>query len=37
MLKKYTGNCLYQNVDEMQKSIHTMLKRKEIPVVKMSA
>ena len=37
MFKKYTGNCLYQSVDEMQKSIREMLRKKEIPVVKMSA
>lgn len=37
MLKKYTGNRLCQSVDEMQKSIRKMLRKKEIPVVKMSA
>ena len=37
MFKKYTGNRLYQSVDEMQKSIREMLRKKEIPVVKMSA
>ena len=37
MFEEYTKNRQYQNVDEMQKSIHMMLRKKEIPTVKMSA